>query len=327
MPDYFESGVFADNEPAWHGAGVVVEDTVLTKERVFELVPELGSEVVKAPIFAAYDTEQPEGVVALETSQWFANVRALDRKVLGVVGGRYRICQNRELFQFAEDIVDTGGALWKTAGTIKGGGVVWGLLELPDSIHVGGADEEIVVPFLMVTNSFDYTCAVTAVVCWTRVVCWNTWTMALRQAPRKFAMRHTESLEGRLRDAREALTVTYKQGDLLQELGDQLIAESFTDQAFEKFLAELMPYPKNIDDRPKLKANIDERREELLLTRNVAPNLQNVKGTKWGALNAVLEYEQHVAHPEWTPERRLQQIALDESSLGPKALKLLQAAS
>lgn len=323
MPAHFESGVLTDNQPAWHGAGVVVPDEALTKERVFELVPLLASDVIRVPLYGAM--EHDGEMIVVDADQYSANVRVLDKAVLGVMGNRYTVCQNEELFDFAESIVDTGGALWKTAGTLKDGKITWGLLQLPGDISIAGVSEERLVPYLMVTNSFDGTSGVQAVVCWTRVVCSNTLAMALREAPRRFSIRHTESLKGRLLEAKQALGVVYAQGKVWEELGATLIKEKLSQRQMSALIAKLLPMTPESVDSKRIRDNIEERRLGMLDTYMLAPNLEAIRGTKWGALNAVVEFEQHHLYQDRDPQRKLQAVTLDSPKYSGRALELLTA--
>ncbi len=50
--------------------------------------------------------------------------------ILSVVGSRYKVVQNEELFAFADNILD-GSCKWESAGSIKNGKVVFGSLTVP----------------------------------------------------------------------------------------------------------------------------------------------------------------------------------------------------
>ncbi len=52
--------------------------------------------------------------------------------VLSVVGSRYKVIQNEELFSFADNIVDGDSRVaWESAGSLKNGRVVFGSLNVP----------------------------------------------------------------------------------------------------------------------------------------------------------------------------------------------------
>lgn len=343
MPDYFESGVLTDNEPAWHGAGIVVEDEVLTRERVFELLPLLASPVIKVPLYAAHLDETGNAHV-VDTNGHHALVREADHKMLSVVQGRYTICQNDELFDFAEAIVaesaelgnaaeemwlpesarDAGPAVWKTAGTLKDGKVVWGMLRLPGDIEIAGVPGERVVPYLSVRNTFDRSAGVSAAVHWTRIVCANTLGAAFNEAPRSFSIRHTESLKGRLLEARKALGMTYTYGHALADLGAELMRVDVSPRQFKRYLRDLIPLTVEAVESKKVRDNLMGLRDGLFHVYDTSANLQNIKGTAWGAYQATVEWEQHHRYPERTPDQRLKAM-FDGSEYAPRALELLTA--
>jgi phage/plasmid-like protein (TIGR03299 family) len=330
MPAYFENGVFTDATPAWHGLGVTVPDEHLTRERIYELVPELGSEVVKTPIFAAYS--DGEGFAAPTTERYYANVRALDKKILGVVGNRYELIQPDEMMSFGEDIIDAGGK-WKTAGTLGEGELIWGLLELPGEIKIGGLADEAVTPYLMVTNSYDGSARFGAYATWTRVVCWNTWNMAISGAPTSYTLRHTESAAGRLQDARDALRLTFKLGEEIQQLGDTLLAKKLDGADLTRFIKQLIPNPEIVaaDDADTAQAAKDaiakaqDRRFDLRKVIVDSPNLENVRGTAWAALQGTIEYTQRYEVPGARAQSILKRAVLAPSALNTRALSLLSA--
>lgn len=325
MPAYFENGVFANATPAWHGLGVVVEDETITSQRIYELVPELGSEIVKTPLFAAYS--DGEGFHAPTTERYFANVRAVDRKIVGVVGQRYELIQPRETFAFGEAVVDQGG-LWETAGSLNDGSTIWGLLKLPGEIHIGDADDELMVPYLMLSNSYDGSSKFTALTTWVRVVCWNTWTMAMATAPHKFQLTHTESATGRLQEARDALKLSFKLGSEIKALGDALISRQMTDRELTRFLTQLLPTPEKTGDTKEDAAMTQAVRDQRFDVRKViteSPNLQNVAGTAWAALQGTLEYTQRYEAPRASAASVFKRTTFTPSPLNTRALSLLAA--
>lgn len=318
MPAYFENGVFTDATPAWHGMGVVVDDETLTSERIYELVPELGSDIVQSPIFAPY----AQGDEIAETERWLANVREYDGKILGVMSSRYHLFQQHEMFDFGDAIVGQAkGSHWKTAGTLKDGSLIWGLLELPGEIKIAGLDSEKMVPYLMTTNSFDGTCPAQAVTTWVRVVCANTWNLAIRTAASKYAVRHTSGMDDRIVDAQEALRMTFDLGSEIAALGDRLITEKMGAASVATFLRNLVPLD---PEATKIqKDNVLATRHDIGHIFLNSPTTGDAAGTKWGALQAVTEYTQRYQNAGQSGESRIRKIVLATPELNTRALALL----
>src|ERR1044072_5355250 len=67
-------------------------------------------------------------------------VRSDTGAALGTVGHRYEVFQQRKIFTFLEDLADTHGVLWESAGALRGGRRVFVPMQVPDSVivHRGG---------------------------------------------------------------------------------------------------------------------------------------------------------------------------------------------
>lgn len=317
MTAYFENGVFTKATPAWHGLGTVIEDQAITAERVFELVPELGSDIVRAPIFAAYGDEDDPSIS--ETDRYLANVRVLDGRIVGVMGSRYELFTGRDMFAFGDEVVgQVGGAHYNTAGTLKGGSTIWGLVDLPGSIEIAGLPGERMTPYLFLANSFDGSCALQVRTAWTRVVCANTFNVALNQGL-GFKIRHTANLGDRVVEAQQALGMTFQLGEEIKALGDKLIAEKVNRKAMNEFLATLVPF---VDDATEAqKDNTLATRADIAHIFTDSPTTGDAAGTKWGALQAVMEYTQRYAGG--SDEARMRKTLLSSPELNTRALAIL----
>ena len=89
MAANIESMFWSGRTAPWHGLGIGVENAPASKEAL-ELAG-LNWKVEQKPIYTSSGT-LIEG--------YKANVRDLDKSVLGVVSNRYRIVQNEEAFAF-----------------------------------------------------------------------------------------------------------------------------------------------------------------------------------------------------------------------------------
>jgi hypothetical protein len=125
--------MFSVREVPWHGLGAVLERPPATIAEAID-ASGLGWRVEREQI--AVD----RGDVATADSIWdprcevipgyYATVREDTRQVLGIVGGRYRIVQNDEAFEFVDQLL--GSSLhFETAGSHNGGRRVWVLATLP----------------------------------------------------------------------------------------------------------------------------------------------------------------------------------------------------
>ena len=210
--------------------------------------------------------------------------------VLATVGKRYKPVQNEELFAFADAIHDADPTCrWESAGSLKKGKVVFGTVEIPRTMILDpqGANDATKL-YLIVWTSHDGSVAVQAAVTPVRVVCQNTLNLAMRNAKQSFKIRHTQSVEGRIQVARETLGLALGYFDEFEKEAQALYSQSITDAEFSKLIQAI--YPKPAEDSAKVALTKWENKVILLddLYHN-SPTNANIKGTKWGAFNALTE--------------------------------------
>ena len=103
-----------------------------------------------------------------------------------------------------------------------------------------------------------------------------------------FKIRHTQTAEGKIQIARETLGLTLGYFDEFEKEAQALFAESLNDKQFSDLIRKV--YPKPADDASKLAKTKWENKVVLIddLYFN-SPTNANIKGTKWGAFNALTE--------------------------------------
>jgi phage/plasmid-like protein (TIGR03299 family) len=209
--------------------------------------------------------------------------------VLATVGKRYKPVQNEELFAFADAIHDANAdCRWESAGSLKKGKVVFGTVDIPRTMVLDpqGANDETKL-YLIVWTSHDGSVAVQAAVTPVRVVCQNTLNLAMKSAKQSFKIRHTQSVEGRIQVARETLGLALGYFDEFEKEAQSLYSQSFTDAEFSKLIQTLYPKPDK-----DLKGAMKKWENKVVLLDDLyhnSPTNTNIKGTKWGAFNAITE--------------------------------------
>jgi phage/plasmid-like protein (TIGR03299 family) len=259
-----------------------------------------------------------------------ANVRSDTRAVLGVVGEGYEPLQNGSAFAFCDSITDSGRAHWIGGGSTRGGARVHALMRLDREIRIGGAEGEDVLPLLCFRNGHDGGLAVTVSVVPFRLACLNGMLLPIAGAQRTWKARHTANVEAKLADARRTLGIAWRYYDELEELGGRLLRERLTEGDFERFLAGLVPLP---DPRPdqtdggRAVRNAEQVREAIRTAYRAAPDLDAIRGTRWGALQAVTAYVDHVQPTRRTAARTHAEARFDRATepqpLKDRALELL----
>ena len=277
-------------EPAWHNLGTVFQEEVSTSE-MLELahLQNWNVRLEEVPL--------PEGFVSDKTNYFVARTNPFESKqtdVLGVVGERYRVLQNEDLFEFGDALLD-GGGRWETAGSIKGGRQVFGSLALERDIVLDESGvSDTINSYLLVNTSHDGSIAIQASVTPVRVVCANTLNLALgtgvgrnRSTKQSFKIRHTQTAQGKVQAAREALGIANAYLDEFSKMANDLIQREITQDKFIEIVKSAYPAPPE-DAKPIAQtkwANKIQAIEEIY----VGDTNHMIAGTAWGALNAMTE--------------------------------------
>jgi phage/plasmid-like protein (TIGR03299 family) len=276
-------------EPAWHGLGTVFNEEVSTK-KMLELA-NLQDWNVRLE-----EVEVPEGFSSDKTYNYVARTNPFDKSqtdILGVVGERYRILQNEELFDFGDALLD-GGGRWETAGSIKGGRQVFGSLALEREtvLDPTGVSDK-VNTYLLVNTSHDGSIAIQASVTPVRVVCANTLNLALgsgigrnRNIKQSFKIRHTQTASGKIQAAREALGLANVYMDEFDKLAHEMIQQTVTNDQFMKMVELAYPVP---EENKKGAMAKYQNKIDLIEYIYTGPYNDTIAGTAWGALNALTE--------------------------------------
>jgi phage/plasmid-like protein (TIGR03299 family) len=269
--------MFYAGEAPWHRLGIQVPTEVTSAEAM--RLAGLDWQVETVPVVAQDSTSPVEGYRAV--------VRSTDRRALGIVGERYRPIQNSVAFDFFDELVGSGQAIYHTAGALNGGRRVWILAKLPGSIRVAGDD--VTDKFLLLTNSHDGTTALRMLFTPVRVVCQNTLNLSLRRGLGEgVSIRHTSSATLRIDEARRALGIANAYFEDFATTADQLVRSKYHDRQMGELAETLFP---TIEDQPS--ARILKTRENVISLFAHGKGHGAIRGTAWAALNAVAEYADH----------------------------------
>ncbi len=275
-------------QPAWHGLGTVFEEEVNTDQML--KLAHLDNWNVRLE-----DVAVPDGFASDKSYSFVTRTNPFDKDtndILGVVGERYVPLQNEDLFSFGDNLLD-GGGRWETAGSIRGGRVVFGSIALTDQITLdpnGRADK--IDNYLLINTSHDGSIAIQASITPVRVVCANTLNLALSSLGKKdvkqtFKIRHTQTAEGKIAVAREALGLAHKYIDEFSTLANQMIETEITKKQFDEIVALAYPAPKGEDKKGSHKKY--DGKIDLINSIYTGEYNNTIAGTAWGALNGLTE--------------------------------------
>lgn len=284
--EQFEDGTsafFSARELPWHKLGTITAGALTAQEAI--VAAQQDWLVEKRPIFA-----QLEDGTYIEVADKFATVRNHPKKgyaALGVVGNQYVPVQNEEAFEMLDAIRDDSGAVYETAGSLYNGKRVFISMKLPNTLKFETNDgEDKVELYILASNSHDSSTAFQLMVTPIRVVCANTLAMALDQHKRIINLKHTRNVKSRVTEARDALGLTFAYVDEFEKQVQKLIATPMNTLEFNSYIDKLY---KVKGTSQKQETRIEKVQREVKALWN-APTQSNVKGTRWAAYNAVVEY-------------------------------------
>ena len=275
-------------EPAWHGLGTVFDVEKNTSEML--AAANLNNWNVRLE-----DMPIPSHLTSDKEYQYVVRTNPTNdtqKDILGVVGERYHVMQNEDLFSFGDNILD-GGGRWETAGSISGGRVVFGSLALERETILdpnGVADK--VKTYLLINTSHDGSIAIQASITPVRVVCANTLNVALNRTRKKdgvkqsFKIRHTQTANGKVQIARQTLGLANAYMDEFDKMAHAMIAKEISAKDFNDII--LAAYPKPEKDN---KGSFKKWENKVDMINDIYTGEFNgmIAGNAWGAFNALTE--------------------------------------
>jgi phage/plasmid-like protein (TIGR03299 family) len=280
----------AHGEPAWHGLGQIVNNA-MTAEQAIKLA-NLDYEVSKTHI-QYYDDEgmpiQVEGV--------YANYRNDNGDFLGLVKSRYEIVQNKDAFGFFDSIIDSGEAIYETAGALGKGERIFVMAKLPDDFEIGG---EKIKKYILLSNSHDGSSSVIAGMTNIRVVCNNTLQAALSGLENKVSIGHIVGAKDKLKEAHKVMGIASKYNLEVQEIFNRMTDVKMTEGQYRGFFEKVMKTEYKVSDikedekaiSTRLKNMVDATTQFALTHPTQTTDAAN--GTLWGAYNAVSGYYNYI---------------------------------
>jgi phage/plasmid-like protein (TIGR03299 family) len=300
MPAEIESMMWYGDRP-WHGLGTEVLEMQTSEEALVKAA--LNWEVEKKKLFISGNEDDSGPFLEVEGN--FAIVRKTDGKALGVVGSRYVPFQNRDAFKWFDDLVGSREAIYETAGSLRGGKIIWIMSKLPN--HLGWSDDPI-EQWLVLSNSHDGSRQVSVMATPIRVVCMNTLNAGIHRASAFFEMRHTSRISEMqtIIDAREVLGTVTRYFEELDGVLRLLKSYSMSEQETQRYIYNLFPIKTN---RPTPDAEDEAQDVELgvnaqkyvnkileLMETGKGSDIPGVRGSAYGVFNAVTEFVDH-----WQP--------------------------
>ena len=235
-----------------------------------------------------------------------AIIREDNDTVIGIVGTKYKMVQNMEVFNALDTLVDSGDARYTAAGEFNGGSNIWMLLELPQGIEVANDPH---TAFLLVKTSHDGSSSVVIKPVIERLFCANQVNGLISNTGRKYneytyRMTHTTNQELSVKDIRNITNLTYTAIADYELVANNLLRKPMTRAETVNFFKKVWPLPTTVEDKPYDLLTRGERKQQTIAKDarakawsiySESETQENIRGTAFGAWHAVVEHADHYA--------------------------------
>lgn len=271
--------MFSVRETPWHGLGYVIKEA-----------PSMADGIKLAGLdweINVVDAVRADGGPAEGWGRFF--VRSDNNRVLGLVGPKTHPLQNAKAFSFFEPFLAAGEASLETAGSLCNGEKVWVMAKIsrPNSVIVPG-DE--IAKFVLLSNSHDGTTAVRVGFTPVRVVCANTLAAAHGdKASKLIRVRHSAAVNKNVEQIRDVMNMADASFEATAEQYRLLATKSINQSDLRKYVKLVLKMDEVDAELPTKSKGILEKIFRLVEVGR-GTEISGVRGTYWGAYNAVTEY-------------------------------------
>lgn len=233
-------------------------------------------------------------------------------RVLGIAHREFRPLQNRQGLAAFDAVFGRGKKVYHTGGYLGNGEVVWVLARLPGDMEVVRGDR--VNTYVLYSNSHNGSLAIDFRLTTVRVVCRNTLSLALKRDTRTvFKHAHQGDYSGLKDQVEDFFNDTLQAADALKAIFQGMIGRRFDDEEIKTYVEGLFPIPveRPADRKDSRTLHLYRQRVQKMESiretvyrlgaNGLGADIKGVRGSLWGALNAVLEYADHHAKVRTDP--------------------------
>jgi phage/plasmid-like protein (TIGR03299 family) len=266
----------------WHGLGVKVPAD-LTPEQMLEAAG-LDWEVRKINAYA-FDDQNGDAMYDIGKS---ALIRSTDGKMLDVVSNDWNPVQNKTAFDFFDEFVREGDMEMHTAGSLKGGQIVWGLAKIKDSFELFKGDQ--IDSYLLFSNFHKYGFSTDVRFTPIRVVCNNTLSLSLSsKVERMVKISHRKVFNPG--NVKEMLGIATDKLTKYKEMASFLGSKKAKDEDIVEYFCRIFPVTGSNEKKTK---EISKNAQIAVDILNTQPGANFAEGTWWQPFNAVTYMTDHL---------------------------------
>lgn len=268
-------------ETPWHEKGTYLGEKEATSE-----------EMIKA---AGMNWEVSEEDVICQgnvVNNYKAIVREDTKDILSIVKNRYTPLQNKEAFEVLDPFLSETKAVWHTAGVLGKGERIWVLAKLSGNIQV--TKDDIIDKYFLLTSSHDGSSSIQLRFTPIRVVCQNTLHMALiGEGSSIMKVKHTKNQGIKIKEAIKILGLVEQVAKEFEITAKEMYEFKMSNEDIDNYLAEILEIGKDSKEKVKLYEDKSFERFRSLVDSGIGTDISGVKGSLWGAYNAVTEGIDH----------------------------------
>ena len=261
-------------EATWHSIGTDV-DVCTTVDEVLETA-NLNYEVDKRPLYIN------DGLLVPDKYATYDNTNGI---IKGVVGSTYKVLQNRDAFDFVNGIHDN--ISFVKAGETQSG-MIYIIARLDDVTVLGDK----ITPYVIFQNGHNGMYTLKTTICPLRIVCQNQFAMSFKYSPNTIAIRHSESMEGKLVEAQNLMRNVAGYMKDFNNTAEELAAMKFESHKANDIFKAF--FEKGIKEEDAKKLAVANEKTTLLNNIYNYEDNQNFKGTVWGLVNAFADFNTHL---------------------------------
>ena len=208
------------------------------------------------------------------------------------VGKNWHPVQNEEAFEFFSEYCLEGSMEMHTAGSLKGGKMVWGLAKVKGEFEAVKGDP--VEQFFLFSNPHEYGKSIDIRFTPIRVVCNNTLSMALASVKNTgVKLSHRKVFDPDM--VKEHMGIADEKFAQYKEVAQYLASKNFSAESLIQYYNEVFPrtYKGKEEINVKTFDDLTSNGQKAFEFLETQPGAEFGKGTWWQALNSVTYLTDH----------------------------------
>jgi len=287
---------------AWNKAGVAVEATSAS-----EVASQAGLDwtVSLHDIEANYQIPGSDTVNRIPVTDKKAVIKTTpfgETTAIGVVGNRYKVFQNAEIFGALDNLIDSNGIRYAAAGEYDGGAKVWMLMETPLEMTIANDPH---AAFLLARTSHDGSSSVIIKPIIERLFCMNQINKIYKRNNKyTYQLNHTTNAQLSVSEISHIIQLSYDMANDYTELASSLLNKQASHEHAKNYFKKVFPLPTKIEEAPyhllstgekKQFTNAINARTKAFDIYSASPTQENIRNTEFGMWHAVIEWADYNA--------------------------------